>query len=742
MPRQTKGYQLIRSFFALFSKAAYHIVLFLIRIGDAVRYFIRSITRIIDTIIKLIVKYIKSIITLIFTSINRLFSLFVFRISIKSKYFFLGMTISVIMFSLYQGYVFVKSLPDPKLIGIVNYPVSTQITDRNGILLYEVYHEQNRIPVNLQQLPDILIKATIAAEDKDYYNHKGISLVGGIFRAVKDMILTRQLEGGSTITQQLVKTALLTPERTLGRKIKEIILALWTEREYSKNQILQMYFNQVPYGGAAYGVEEAAHTYFGKKALQLTMPEAAFLAGLPQAPSLYSPYDNPKGAQRRRDEVIKSMYQQKYITKQEYDQGLQTPLVVVPPKNVIRAPHFVFYVKSLLEKKYGIRKIEEGGLRITTSLDASYQEAVETILREELSKVGKLNISNGAILVTAPSTGEILAMVGSKDYFESPFGAFNVTTASRQPGSSIKPLMYSLALQKGYTAATIIEDSPVEFKTPGGKSFRPINYDGRYHGHVPLRYALANSYNIPAVKVLNTIGVDNFINHATNMGISTWNQPERYGLSLTLGGGDVRMTEMAVAYGVLANRGEKVPLNPILKIETYKGEVLYDANLDSQFHQSIVSDEVAFILSDILSDNEARRPAFGANSRLEVPGFKVAVKTGTTNDKRDNWTIGYTSKYLTAVWVGNNNNSPMNQALTSGITGAAPIWNRVMSLALQKNISIGGKLPVDNTFKIPPTLIKKPCYFGKIEYFVPGTQISVKCNQVLFTTTPTPIVTQ
>ena len=315
------------------------------------------------------------------------------------------------------------------------------------------------------------------------------------------------------------------------------------------------------------------------------------------------------------------------------------------PKTFIRAPHFVFYIKALLEQKYGIRRVEEGGLRVITTLDIEMQEEVETILQEELVKIQNLNVSNGSVLVTSPSTGEILAMVGSKDYYEEPFGAFNVATARRQPGSSIKPIMYALALDSGkFTAGSIIDDSPVVYQIPGAPAYRPLNYDNRFHGPTPLRYALANSYNVPAVKVLNEIGVRRFIDFAQQLGISTWDTPERYGLSLTLGGAEVKMTDMAVAFGTFANYGNKVDLNPLLSVEDYRGKVL--EKYSKPKGTRVISEDTSYIISDILSDNFARQSAFGSQSDLVIPGHKVAVKTGTTNSKRDNWTDGYTRKFF------------------------------------------------------------------------------------------------
>ncbi len=645
--------------------------------------------------------------------------------------FLFGILVAIIVFSILNTYRFVKELPSPTNIGKTNYSLSTHIYDRNEKLLYNIYRDQNRTPVKIETLPKYVYEASIATEDKDFFRHNGISPIGGIIRALKDNVITGNLQGGSTITQQLVKSALLTPERTIRRKIKEIILALWTERIYSKGEILQMYLNQVPYGGSSYGIEEASKTYFKKSAKDLSLPEAALLAGLPQAPSLYSPYANPDLARTRRNNVLKNMMDEKYITEDQYKKAVSSSVKVSSPQTTIKAPHFVFYVKNQLVDEFGIRKAEEGGFNVKTSLDIELQQDIENILEEEIDKIRNLNVSNGAVLVTKPSTGEILAMVGSVDYFSDTDGAFNVTTALRQPGSSIKPLMYSLALEGSYTAATMVDDTPVVFDIPGSKPYKPVNYDGKFHGRIPLRYALANSYNVPAVKVLNSVGVDNFVNHAREMGITTWNDSSRFGLSLTLGGGEVKMVDMARAFGVFANQGLRQDLSPILNVKNSSEDVIFER---SNYSKRVLDPGVSFIISDILSDNTARSYAFGRGSSLEIPGYKVAVKTGTTDDKKDNWTIGYTPEYLVTVWVGNNNNSPMNPFLTSGITGASPIWNRVMSLLLTK-------YSTRNTWlEKPVNVSEKLCYGGRIEYFVSGTD-KVDCSRapiVSITPTPTP----
>ncbi len=621
--------------------------------------------------------------------------------------------VGTVAFFLAVSYFFVfKDLPNPA--NLANYkviPLATHIQDRNGKTLYEIYNEQKRTPIKLKQLPPYVYQASIAIEDKDFYRHGGISIFGGIARAIKDIILTRSLQGGSTITQQLVKSALLSPERTIQRKIKEIVLAVWTEKLFSKDQILELYLNQVPYGGSAYGVEEAAKTIYNKPASKLSIDEAALLAGLPQAPSLYSPYLNPEFAKKRRDSVLKSMYEQKYITQKQYEGSLAKPVKVRAPETSIKAPHFVFYVKSQLEKQYGIKTVEEGGLKVVTTLDLDIQEEAEKILKDEIKSLAYLNVGNGAVLVTRPPTGEILSMVGSVDYFATGSGAFNVTTALRQPGSSIKPLNYAVGIdRKLVTAASMFLDVRTCFPSPE-KPYCPVNYDGSFHGAVPLRLALANSYNIPAVKILALNGVKEFVSSASAFTITTLKDPDRYGLSLTLGGGEVRMTEMAQAFSAFANLGKPRELNSILKVTDRNGKVLYEFK-DPNFKQDVrkplrdpqmlsipgkrvISPETSFIISHILLDNFARSQAFGTSSELVIPKRTVSVKTGTTDDKKDNWTIGYTPNFLTAVWVGNNDNTPMNPYLTSGITGAAPIWNQVMSYVLKPQTDIPPRKPAN-----------------------------------------------
>ncbi len=645
-------------------------------------------------------------------------------------FFVLGFISAYIVFLGIQAYHIVANLPSPHNIGKTNYALSTHIRDRNEKLLYKIFRE-DRTPITLDKVPEYLRQATLAIEDKDFYKHQGISIYGGMLRAVRETIRTNKLQGGSTITQQLVKSALLTPERTIERKLKEIILAIWTEQIYTKDEILEMYFNQVSYGGSSYGAEQAARTYFGKSVSEVTLDEAAFLAGLPQAPTSYSPYVNPGVARARRNVVLERMYEQEYIDIEAKRDAQEKDLVVVSAGSTIRAPHFVFYVRSQLEDIYGRRILQEGGLDIKTTVDVEIQEKVEKILREEIEKIQYLNVSNGAVLVMRPQTGEILAMVGSVDYFASPSGAFNVTTALRQPGSSIKPLLYSLALERNYTAASLVNDSPVVYEIEGSDPYQPVNYDGVFRGIVPLRVALANSFNIPAVRIIHDIGVQEFIVHARKMGISTWNDTSRYGLSLSLGGGEVKMVDLAGAFGVFANGGYYVDPKYIIDIQNQRNE-----SLEKPTHypmRQVINEGTAYIISDILSDNNARMLAFGPTSALEIPGYTVAVKTGTTDDKKDNWTVGYTPEFLVATWVGNNDNSPMNQYLASGITGAAPIWNRVMTMLLTEY----GDDP-QQWFTKPDNVIIRNCHYDKPEIFLRGTENKVDCNALRYQPKPKP----
>ncbi len=623
-----------------------------------------------------------------------------------------------------------KDLPSSKLLGGVTPSLTTKIYDRNGVLLYQIYKDENRSLIHLADLPPHVIQATIAAEDKNFYHHSGFDPVG-ITRALlnnlqcslKLGICNSSLQGGSTITQQLVKNVLLTPERSFTRKLKELVLAVETEIHYSKEEILEMYLNQIGYGGTAYGIEEAAWQYFGKSARDLTLAESAMLAGLPISPTILSPFGtDPYLAKIRQQQVLESMVKSKMITENDKVASLATPLLFHPQGISIRAPHFVMYVKDLLVKTYGEDLVSRGGLEVITTLDVNKQDILQQEINAELNNLQRLHVQNGAGLILAPKTGEILAMVGSRDFFDSSRdGQVNITLQARQPGSSIKPITYTLALMRGASPSSWVEDTPVCFILPGGPDYCPKNYDGRFHGRVTLRTALASSYNIPAIKLLNTYGLNNMINLARNMGITTWEDSSRFGLSLTLGGGEITMLDLAGVYSIFANDGEKVPPIAILSVKNHAGN---DLPFPAPEKKQVIPATIAYQINSILSDSLARAPAFGMHSVLNLPGNTVAVKTGTTNDLRDNWTFGYTPGILVATWVGNNDNSPMS-SVASGITGASPIWARTMQRLL-KDIKKEPFAPPSTMIKVNTSCSSFPTY----EYFVPGTAPKINCTEV------------
>lgn len=602
--------------------------------------------------------------------------------------------IAVFLFFIYSLFIInlAHNLPSPTILKEDNGPMTTEIYDRNGKLLYRLYEDRNRTPVQLSNLPSYLVNATVAVEDKNYWGHPGVDLVG-IARAMISDSKGEALQGGSTITQQLVKNTLLTPDRTWQRKVKEVLLAFWTEKLFTKQQILEMYLNQVPYGGPAWGIEAASETYFGKPAKDLDLAQAAYLAGLPVSPTSYSPYGpHPELGKERQREVLQRMVEDHYINQDQENQALSEDLKFNPPVENIKAPHFVMYVRDLLAQKYGDRTVSQGGLKVYTTLDLDTQNMAEQVVSEEVAKLANLNVTNGAAMIVDPRNGQILAMVGSKDYYDPKIGNFNVALALRQPGSSIKVVTYSTAFKMGLSPGTTVLDAPIAFTTPW-ETYAPVNYDGRFHGLVTIRTALGSSFNIPAVKVLNFEGIPNFLQTAKDMGITTFNDPQSYGLSLTLGGADVRLIDMMSVYSTLADMGVKHEVNPILKITDSKGQVIEDNT--NPVGDQVVPTGVAYMITNILSDNNARTPAFGPNSLLVIPNHTVAVKTGTTDNKRDNWTFGYTPKLAVGVWVGNNDNTPMDPALTSGVTGAAPIWNHLMANLLQSQPDMAFNRPPD-----------------------------------------------
>lgn len=583
--------------------------------------------------------------------------------------------------------------------------VSTKIFDRNDKLIYEIFADVKRTPVEIESLPAYVTQATISIEDKDFYEHYGFS-VTGMSRAAYKTLTGQRLEGGSTLTQQLIKNTLLTPERTIRRKVRELTLALMVEAGFSKDDILEMYLNQIPYGGTAYGIEAASELYFNKQAKDLTLAEASLLAGLPQAPSRFSPFGSqPENAKGRQASVLRRMVEDDYITQNQADMAYEEPLNFAEPE-APQAPHFALWVKEQLAEKYGDAVVEKGGLRVKTTLDLELQQFAQETVAEEVEKLSNRNVGNGAAFVTKPDTGEILAMVGSKDYFATDEdGKVNIIFAKRQPGSSIKPLNYALGIQsKRFTASTAFADVPTCFNVPGQSQYCPVNYDGQFHGAVQTRFALGNSYNIPAVRALATNGLEEFVSFANKIGISTFQDPDQYGLSITLGGGEVRPYDMAVAFGTLANGGERVAPIAFLEIADWQGKVLFERDLEVDESIEAMDSEAAYIVSHIMLDNNARTQAFGPTSFLNVSGHpEVSVKTGTTNDLRDNWTVGFTSDAVVVTWVGNNDNSPMSGAI-SGVSGASPIWNRIMKEVLDRYEQESHAWPIQPTGVVGATV--------------------------------------
>lgn len=587
---------------------------------------------------------------------------------------------------------FVNTLPNLSQLHDGPDEVTTKIYDRNNKLLYKIYKDKNRSLIHLSDVPLVVRHAVLSAEDANFYEHYGIS-PKGITRAIYKYLRDGEVTGGSTITQQLVKNALLSPEKTIIRKLKELILAFEVEAHFTKDQIFEMYLNEVSYGGTAYGIAEAADVFLGKHVHDLTLSEAAFLAGLPKSPTKYSPYgSNPQSSINRRNEILSLMHEQKFITKQEQIEAQSQTISLNPPQINISAPHFVMYVKEILEEKYGTDVVEKGGLEVHTTLDLSIQKIAEEAVKNELTKLTNYKVSNGASLVLDTKSGEILAMVGSKDYFNTKDeGNVNVLTRLRQPGSTVKIINYAYALSHGYSLASIVQDIPMSFRLPDGKIYTPKNYDGKYKGSISIRRALAESRNIPAVSLLASYGVNNMIKLAQEMGISSWNNPSEYGLSLTLGGGDVYLVDLAQVYATVANYGKQVTLHSILSISNTNGSEIY--RKENQTQKQVLDPRVAFLLINALSDNNARSGSFGTRSALVVPNHpEIAVKTGTSNNMRDNLTIGFNQDYVVATWVGNNDNTPMS-SLTSGITGAAPIWNTIFQKILDKSTPLAWQTP-------------------------------------------------
>ncbi len=572
-----------------------------------------------------------------------------------------------------------RDLPDPSNIqkGTVNE--STKIYDSTGKhLLYEI-GEAKRTYVKLTDMSEYMTKATLAAEDDQFYNHRGLSLSGFIRGVILKPLTGQRAQGGSTITQQLVKNSILSPERTLQRKVKEAVLAIELEQRFSKDQILEMYLNAIPYGSRSYGVEAAAQTFFGASVKDLNISQAAALAALVQAPTRYSPYgSHVEELKSRQEYIIGRMADLGMISKEQAENAKKEKLAFQAASENIQAPHFVFYIKELLDKEYGERVVEQGGLKIITSLDMRLQLIGEETLKASKDRLKAGGAENGSLVAMNPKTGDILAMVGSADYFSKEIdGNVNIAIRNRSPGSSIKPFIYTAAFQRGYRPETILVDATTDF----GQGYIPKNYDLKEHGPVSMRTALSNSYNIPAVKTVYLAGVKNTVDLAQKMGLATLTDPDRYGLSLALGGGDVRLLDMVGAFSIFANEGTKLPPRAILKVE-HGEEVLFDSEKTPVQGTEALNPQIARTVTSVMSDNSARTPTFGARSPLQLGVRPVAAKTGTSQDFRDGWTYGYTPSLVTGVWTGNNNNSPMKKN-SDGVVTAGPIWNTFMRKALE-----------------------------------------------------------
>ncbi|MEO0438300.1 MAG: transglycosylase domain-containing protein [Pseudomonadota bacterium] len=579
------------------------------------------------------------------------------------------------------------SLPSAGEIIAQDPPASGLLYDRYGQLLYRYFEEEDRIPIALDAVPDHLINAVLAIEDREFFEHSGFSL-SGIVRAMRNNIERGELvEGGSTITQQLVKNRILGSEKSLLRKYRELVLALRLERHLSKQKILQLYLNQVAWGGTSYGIEAAALSYFAKPASELNLSESAFLAGLLKAPSRMSPFRSGSTEHIfRKRLVLNRMAAEGFITDEERLGALNERLIFAPSRVAIKAPHFAIYVKEILTKRLGQKQLNRGGLKIRSTLNLGLHDELQSLTTEKVAEMFRHRVGNGAVLVTNPRTGEILSMVGGVDYFdEVNDGAVNIAVRLRQPGSSIKPLTYAMALERGKTASTLLSDEPIELSIPEEGIYSPRNLDFEFRGDVTLREALAASRNIPAVNQLVEIGVPDFIKKARTLGINTWNNQSEYRYALTLGSGEVRMIDLAQAFSTFPNLGVNVAADPILEIHDRHGEPIYRkfCALKNQLCSSrrVFSSGVAYLINNILSDDASRVPTFGYDSELEIRGHEVAVKTGTTDMLRDNWAIGYTEDFLAIVWIGNNDGSPM-RFINSGELGASTIWNPVMKRLL------------------------------------------------------------
>ncbi len=640
-----------------------------------------------------------------------------FRRNIKDILIDLSILFFALVITVSAGMLFwISTLEMPDLSSFEERRVlqSTKIYDRTGeILLYDLHQDVRRTVVPFEEISRHLKNASIAIEDDQFYDHYGIqpkSIIRAILaNFIKGNLLSGQ--GGSTITQQVIKNSVLQREKTITRKVKEWILSVKIERILSKDEILSIYLNESPYGGTIYGVEEAAQAYFGKKASDVTLGEAAYLASLPQSPTFLSPYGNNKSMLDQRQKlVLDRMLVNNFITQEERDAATQEVIEFQPQAVTgIRAPHFVMFIREQLANKYGEEALAEKGLRIITTLDWDLQKEAERIVKERgATNVEKFKATNAGLIATDPKTGDLLVMVGSRDYFSDEIdGNFNITLASRQPGSSIKPFIYAAAFNKGFLPDTVVFDVKTQFSplcppdSPSSESpcYSPNNYNHKFLGPVNLRNALAQSLNIPAVKTLYLAGVRDSLKLAADMGITTLNDPDRYGLTLVLGGGEVKLIDMTYAYGVFANEGVYAEPRSILKVEDNRGNIIEENSVKTK---TVLDRNVTLMISDVLSDNVARTPLWGANSAVNFPGKSVASKTGSTNNLRDAWLMGYAPNISVGTWAGNNNNSPMGGGLSGLIV--TPMWREFMDIALAKLPEENFSQPTINRVGVKPII--------------------------------------
>ncbi|MEK7130562.1 MAG: PBP1A family penicillin-binding protein [Patescibacteria group bacterium] len=624
---------------------------------------------------------------------------------------FIGFGVAAVAFFLIGTIGFVglaawvaRDLPDPNKLIDRSIPLSTKIYDRTGeVLLYEIHGDERRTLINLEEIPDYIKQATVAAEDRNFYQHKGVSILG-IIRSLVRNITTGSKVGGSTITQQFVKNAVLTSEKTYVRKIKEVVLAWQIETRFSKDQILKLYLNEIPYGKTAYGIEAAARVYFNKSAKDLTLAETATIVGMVQAPTAI--WNNKDRLTIRKEYVLNAMAEEGYITAEEAQKAKDEKLVYNKTYEAIIAPHFVEYVQQILSERYGEKTIEQGGLKVITTLDVEKQKIGEQVVEEGVEKnEKKYGAENAALVAIDAKTGDIITMVGSRDYFDDEHdGKVNVATRLNQPGSSLKPLIYATAIEKGLTPDTILFDVETKFKTET-KDYAPHNYDGKERGPVTIRKALAGSLNIPAVKALYIAGIDSVLNKAADFGYTTFaDQRQDIGLAMVLGGADVTLLEHTAAFTVFAREGLRHPTRAILRIEDSKGKILEEPKVEEV---KVMEAETVRQLTDILTDNGARSYVFGSKSPLYFSDRPVAAKTGTTNDWRDGWTLGYTPSYAVGVWSGKNDNTKLKKG-SDGVYVAAPIWRAFMDKILKDT-------PVEIFKKPKPVKTSKPILNGKFE---------------------------